>query len=141
MALPGWRRAPGTGRRERYINPAGEEVSRRQYENARAQSAGWRNWSDYQRARKSDDYLRWIGRTSGEAGVSPSQLAGPESEFSQNYLTVSMLRQRQAGLIEGEPDWEVAERRLTDPDGPLAQLLVDAGLRPPDADYDVGQTP
>ncbi len=136
--LPGWKRLPG--RNERYIDPSGKEVSRRQYENERARHSGWRNWSDYQQTRKSDDYNRWVKRAIDEQGLTRRDI-GPGTEFSRQYLQVSAMRQLQNQSVEGETDYEIAENALNSPDGPLAQLLISAGLRPPDAEYDVGDTP
>lgn len=125
-SLPGWKRLGGSA--ERYRNPAGEVVSRRQYENARAQRAGWRNWSDYQRTRKSDDYNRWLNRAIDEKGLTRRDI-GVDSEFSQRYLTLQLARDT------------MDESDLKSPDGPLADYLVWIGLRDADDWWDVGDTP
>lgn len=127
MPLPGWTKLGGSA--QRYRTPEGREVSRRQYENVRAQQAGWKNWSQYQRTRRKDDnYLKWWGRAKGAGTVPMNQKASPVSEFSKKYLAVQKAR---AG---NDPD-------LYDPDGPLADLLIYTGDREPDWEWDVGDTP
>lgn len=139
MALPGWKRTPGKS--ERYVPPARERerlaasgklrsdgtVSRRQYENYRAQKAGWSSWSDYQRTRKSDDYNRLLNIGIANRGLSRRDI-GVESDFSRLSNEVRQARADNAA-------------DLYDPDGPLADLLVYVGLRQPDDYWDVGDTP
>ena len=139
MAKGGWVRVPGTAGRYRPPQALRAKfkregklragtVSRRTYENERVQKVGWRNWSDYQRARKSDDYNRLVNRAIVERGETRRDI-GPESEFSQLYL-------------EMEADQEVRQGdRDLSPEGPLAQMLIYVGLRDPEATYDVGDTP
>lgn len=139
MALRGWKRSPGKA--ERYTPPPAERerlraagrlrsdgtVSRRQYENYRAQKAGWRSWSDYQRERKSDDYNRLLNIGVENRGLTRRDI-GVESEFSK--LVVDVRRARADNAAD-----------LYDPDGPLADLLVYVGLRQLDDHWDVGDTP
>lgn len=124
--LPGWKRLGGSA--ERYRNPSGEVVSRRQYENERARRAGWRNWSDYQRERKSDDYNRWLNIAIDKQGLTRKDI-GMASDFSRQYLSVQLARRT------GDDD------ALRDPEGTLANFLVYLGLRQPGDWWDVGDTP
>lgn len=138
VALRGWVRVPGTAGRYRPPTALRAKfkregklragtVSRRTYENERVQKAGWRNWSDYQRARKSDDYNRLVNRAIVEQGLTRRDI-GPESEFSQLYL-------------EMEAEKEISGERDLSPEGPLARMLVYVGLRDPEWEWDVGDTP
>lgn len=119
------------GKKERYRNKrTGKTISRRQYENLRAREAGWGSWSEYQREARTDDWLRWRGIAAHEAGVKPKKL-GMRSEFSKKYLKMKVARN---GGVHVAPD-------LYDPDGPLAEFLVYLGLRKPDDEWMVGDTP
>lgn len=129
-ALPGWTRLGG--RAERYRNPQGEEVSRRQYENARARAAGWANWSEYQRTRKSDDYNRWLNKAIDEQGLTRRDI-GVSSDFSRHYLDVKSAR----AYARDTGD----ESDLRDPNGTLADFLVYIGARDAEDWWDVGDTP
>lgn len=124
--LPGWKRLGGSA--ERYRNPEGREVSRRQYENARARAAGWGSWSDYQRHRKSDDYNRWLNVAIDNRGLTRRDI-GVESDFSRQYLGVRQARR------------DNDEDALRNPNGVLADYLVYLGLRSEDDWWDVGDTP
>lgn len=119
--LPGWTALGGSSRR--FLNPAGQEVSRRQYENARAAASGWQSWSQYQRVRNTDDFARWAG-IAKEKG----DRVGPDSDLATKYAAVEKARD------EGASD-------LYDPDGPLADLLTYLDLRAEGDWWDVGDTP
>lgn len=139
MPLGDWKRVRGSA--ERYRPPPGRiselrnagkvradgTVSRRTYENERAKRAGWRNWSDYQRTRKSDDYNRLLNVGIANRGLGRKDI-GVESGFSKLLLGVRRARR------DNSAD-------LFDPDGPLADLLVYVGLRQPDDYWFVGETP
>lgn len=121
MPLPGYKRIPGKA--SRYRTPDGGEISRRQYENIRFRKAGWGSWSEYQRTAKTKEYRRFVTAAADEKGVSPRTLKNPESDFNQLYLEAK------------RDDWK------NDPEGPFADFLVFIGVRAPDADYNVGETP
>lgn len=125
--LPGWRRLGGKA--ERYLDPSGKEVSRRQYENARARSAGWDSWSDYQRTRKSERFNQRIKQAiDNEAPFSKRDL-GVEGTFSRAYVEVRKARR------------DNDQRQLRDPNGALADFLVIIGYRDAEDWWDVGDTP
>lgn len=127
--LDDWVKLPG--RSERYKNRrTGKIISRRQYENLRAKSLGWGSWSEYQREARSDDWLRWRGIAAFKQGKKPKQL-GMTSEFSSRFLKLKRARN---GGVHVAPN-------LYDPDGPLAEFLVYLGLRQPDNEWIVGETP
>lgn len=120
-----WVKLPG--RSERYKRGA-KVISRRQYENLKAKAVGWRSWSEYQREARTDDWIRFRGIAAFSAGKKPKKYSGLTSEFSQRMLGVKRAR------VE-HPD------NMYDPDGALAELLVFLGLRKPDAEWNVGDTP
>lgn len=120
-----------SGKSERYRNrKTGRIISRRQFENLRAKAVGWRSWSEYQRESRKDDWYRWRGIAAHKQGKKPRSL-GMTSEFSANYVKLKRARN---GGIHVAPD-------LYDPDGPLAEFLVYLGLRKPDDEWMVGETP
>ena len=124
--LPGWSRAAGSGRRERYVSPTGEEVSRRQYENARAREAGFQSWSHYQRiagARRhgARRYQRFASIYADKTGQSLKRVRGPSSDFTGMYFATDF--------------------NDVSPDGSLSHFLVKMGLREPETSYPVGSSP
>lgn len=121
MASKGYTRIPGKA--NRYRTPEGTTISRRQYENLRYRKAGWRSWSDYQRTAKTDEYRRWAKAAADEQNVSARKLKSADSHFNQLYLNA-----RNSGFS-------------TEVEGDFADFLSYTGLRRPDADYDVGDTP
>lgn len=126
-SVPGWRKLPGTA--ERFIDPSGREVSRRQFENARAQRAGWDSWSDYQRTRKSESFNRRVKQAlDNEMPLSKKDI-GVEGTFAQSYVDVRTARR------------ENDQRALRDPNGALADFLVYIGYRDAEDWWDVGDTP
>jgi len=125
--LEGWRKLPGKA--ERFINPSGTVVSRRQYENERAKRAGWKNWSDYQRTRKSESFNNRLKQAVANDAPITRRDVGVEGDFSRAYVDV-----RNACA-----DNDVVE--LRDPNGALADFLVLIGYRDADDWWDVGDTP
>lgn len=119
--LPGWQRLGGSA--ERFRDPAGRVVSRRQYENVRARGAGWRSWSEYQRTRKSPQFKRAIR----DAELTRREV-GPTAPISRKWNKVLEARANDAP-------------NLYDPDGPLADYLIYIGRRQKDDWWDVGDTP
>lgn len=120
-----WIKLPGKS--ERYKR-AGKVISRRQFENLKARAVGFKNVSEFQRMARTDDFLRFRGIAAFRAGRKPRNFAGLTSPFTQRMLKVKRARQSDSGA-------------LYDPDGPLAELLVWLGLRKPDAEWNVGDTP
>jgi hypothetical protein len=120
-----WIKLPG--RSERYKRGS-KVISRRQYENLKAKLVGWRSWSEYQREARTDDWIRFRGIAAFSAGKKPKAYAGLTSDFAQRMLGVKRAREDDAS-------------NTYDPDGPLAELLVFLGLRKPDAEWNVGDTP
>ena len=120
-----WIKLPGKA--ERYKR-AGKTISRRQYENLKARAVGFKSVSEFQRMARTDDFLRFRGIAAFNAKRGPRRYAGLTSGFTQRMLKVKRSR-------EGE------RKDLYDPDGPLADLLVYLGLRKPDAEWNVGDTP
>jgi hypothetical protein len=120
-----WIKLPG--RSERYKR-AGKTISRRQFENLRAKAVGFKNVSEFQRMARTDDFLRFRGIAAFSAGKKPRGFAGLRSPFTQRMLKVKRAREHDS-------------KHLYDPKGPLAELLVWLGLRKPDAEWNVGDTP
>lgn len=122
-----WVKLPGRSERYKHVR-TGKIISRRQYENLKARVLGWWSWSEYQREARSDDWLRFRGIAAFRNDTKPRAYAGMASPFSQRMLGVKRAR-------EEHPD------NMYDPDGPLAELLVFLGLRKPDMEWNVGDTP
>lgn len=127
MPLPGFKRLPGKA--NRYVDPSGKEISRRQYENIRFRKSGWKSWSEYQRTARATnprtgrkDYRRWAEAYADEKGISVRN-AMTDPDFMEAYNAAK------------DTSWK------HDPDGEFADFLKLVGLRPDDADYNVGDTP
>lgn len=116
----------------------GERLSRRQYENLRYQSGGWKNKAEYEkvihgrlhitdRGRKvheADAYQIWASIYAEEHGVSKREAMGANSPFSRAFAAAYRDKFRDSG-----------------PDSPFAQLLVVTGLRSEQDTWDVGDSP
>lgn len=124
--LPGWTRLGGSA--ERFRNPEGRVVSRRQYENERAKQAGWSSWSEYQRTRKTPQFQRAIKDAIDKGAIRTRRDVGPTADISRKWNDVLEARRNDAP-------------NLYDPDGPLADYLIYIGRRQPDDWWDVGDTP
>lgn len=127
--LDEWEKLPGKSERYRH-RKTGRIISRRQFENLRAQALGWKSWSEFQRESRKDDWYRWRGIAAHKQGVKPKRL-GMASEFAMRYVKLKRARN---GGVHIDPN-------LYDPDGPLAEFLVYLGLRKPDDEWMVGETP
>lgn len=106
-----------------YLDPSGAVVSRRQYDNARLQSAGWESKYDFDSRktnRENRGYQRWLKVASNEFDVPESELAKVDSEFNRLFLKAR------------DDDFN------QDPDGSFAEFLVYLGLRRPDAEGAIG---
>ena len=153
-----WQRLPGSGRRERYIPPRGlrlpkgtrveyvyrngrrfRTVSRRQFENTRAQRGGYRSLSEFRRLtgrrdRVIWDYDRLVSRqrlaarydtfvriASEETDETRARLLRPDSKFNQLWRLAVM------------DDWGT-----DDNESPYAEILRYVGLRRPDTMMPIG---
>lgn len=125
MPRKGWKKLPGSA--ERYLSPEGEIVSRRQYDNTRAEALGWHNRSEFER-RYDDPTYYWAARKiANKQGVRIQKIDRMGSKESQ-----VLLKAKRTG-------WGKT-REGRSPKGPMAKMLVDMGLRDPSATYAVGNT-
>jgi hypothetical protein len=141
MALSGWSKVPGSSR---YTNPQGQEVSRRQYDNARAQAEGFKSYNQYAklthygrtaypaRQERGQDYHRWSNQWAKAHGVKPSEARKLGSEFNKLYA---------ATFINRKGEFKSYNRMRKTATGPLAKFLSKAGYRPEGASYAVGRSP
>lgn len=132
MPLPeGWRRIRKGERgysasARTYYDPRGRVRSRRAADNERLRSYGWRNKRDFDtRGQKHIDrgYMKWAQMALETGDVDPSEIRRSDSEFNRLFLDFR------------------ADPNDKSPTGPLAQLLVAAGLREPEWTWDVDDTP
>jgi hypothetical protein len=128
MPRKGWSRLPGSA--ERYLSPDGEEVSRRQYDNLRAQEQGWQTRSAYERRYDDPTYL-WAWNTWRQENK------------------VQIVEARRLDRMGGQLNKKLRAAQATgwgktkqgrDPKGPMSQLLIEMGMRDPTATYAVGNT-
>lgn len=122
MTLPGYRYL-GKQRGERYLDPEGREISKRQYRNIQLKEEGWRSLAEKERVSRSPRFKEFRKRAADASDIPESELSSHRSDFAQTY----------AAYMRNPND--------RSPDSPLARLLVAMGLRDSDADYDVGDTP
>jgi hypothetical protein len=125
--LRGYQRLPGSARR--YRTPSGDVISRRQYDNLRAQQAGWKNQAEMRRFRQSTDWHAWRFKIRAN---DKTQDTGYSGDLMINAYRVQQMRD--AGYDDTSPE-------LSDPDGPLAAILVAVGYRDENWDWAVGDTP
>lgn len=125
MPRRGWTKLPGSS--ERYLSPEGEEVSRRQYDNLRAEAEGWGSRSAYERRYEDPTYLWATKRLAQEQGKRASQIDRMGSEANKK-----LLKAKRTG-------WGKSKEGRS-PRGPMAKLLVEMGMRDPSATYAVGDT-
>lgn len=127
MALRGYKPL-GNSARE-YRAPGGKIISRREYDNRRAQAAGWKNRYELEKYRSSlqrGKWANWIYDVKQHTGRQPTW---------EMYAQVREVRARRAKLERDHPGLTRRERdekdpRLVAPDGPLAQILDASGRRP-----------
>lgn len=118
--LPGWTKVSAA----RYRNPEGEEVSRRQYDNARLRALGFRSRAERERV-SSDPQLRHF-----------AQLIAQREGRSER----SVARDPAYAKVAGEAYRTRMGRRGGDePGGAAARVLTMAGLRDADAENKVGE--
>jgi hypothetical protein len=128
VPLKGWKRLGGSA--ERYLSPDGEIVSRRQYDNYRAQLAGWDNRAQFERRYEDTTYL-WAFR----------------KYQRENKMTIQQTRRadRMGGTLSKKlraaqsTGWGKTKAGRS-PHGPMSALLIELHLRDPTATYAVGDT-
>lgn len=123
MAREGWQKLPGSS--ERYRSPSGEIVSRRQYDNARYDEAGWRNRADYERRHSDPSYRHFQAIAQRNLGLSRRQVEAPDGEFARRALAARAVNYGKGKRGRGAR-------------GPMAKFLVYLGLRDEGADHPVG---
>ena len=132
----------GNSKRE-YRTPSGKVISRYEYDTRRLRKAGWKNRYQFEQARKSQAWegvKKWQDRLSGgEPTPSAFQMA-LDPIYADAYAVERRRRQLPRDefghVIVPELDYE-----LTDPDGPMAHLLVALGQRDIADRWNVGDTP
>jgi hypothetical protein len=108
----------------------GATIPRRQGENLRLQldRSEWHSWDEAQRARAGQggfhDYPGWVIRTSRERDRTQAEVRR-DPAFNRAYLQ---------WVRRGRP-------RTENPNGLLARMLGQAGIRPQSAAYPIGQSP
>lgn len=128
MPLRGYTPVGGSSRR--YRTPSGETISRREYDNRRAQAAGFRNRYDLEQFRTNViSRSRW-----GSWQYDVKQHTGRQPTWEM-YGDVREVRERRAKLRERYPtldgrELDAKDRQLVAPDGPLARILDASGRRP-----------
>ena len=113
---------------ERYRAPSGEIVSRRQYDNARYTAAGWRNRADFERRHNDPTYSHFIRKIARAQGTTRRAIDTPTSRDAKLLLKARAVDYGKT-------------RRGRGAKGPMAKVLVAAGMRDPNATYPVGGTP
>lgn len=109
----------------RYRSPSGQVVNRKTYERLAGRLGNWRTRDQYDYWRQKEgwvSYRRLEGESAANMNLTRKDVTGAQSEFSQLY----------AAAVNS--NWD------TDPDGPYSDLLVYAGLRDTEDDWDVGST-
>ncbi len=128
MPRKGWTKLAGTA--ERYLSPSGEVISRRQYDNLRAQAEGWDNRSQYENRYNDSTYLWAFQQYRREQKLSIQQAR------RSDRMGGAMNKKLRAAQATG---WgKTREGRAAR--GPMARLLVEMGYRDPSATYAVGDT-
>lgn len=128
MPLRGYK-ALGNSARQ-YRTPSGKVISRREYDNKRAQSAGFRNRYELEQFRTKvvakGRWSNWVYDVKQRTGRLPT--------FGM-YGDVKEVRERRRALQRKHPRMDAHERdkkdrKLVAPDGPLARILDASGRRP-----------
>lgn len=122
--LRGYRPVGGSSRR--YRTPGGKTISRREYDNRRAQAVGFRNRYELEKFRERQAGSNWLGDIYEHTGRQPT---------FQHYADLREVKQRRAriratGARGNHSQTDRLDPELTAPDGPLARLLDAAGKRP-----------
>lgn len=128
MPLRGYTPLGGTSRK--YRAPDGSVISRREYDNRRAQDAGFRNRYHLEQFRTDviarTRWSNWAYDVKRHTGRNPTW---------QDYGDVREVRARRARLRRRYPtltgqDLDSHDKQLVAPDGPLARILDASGRRP-----------
>lgn len=122
--LPGYTYL-GKSSGERYRDLTGKEISRYEFNNRAREARGFISRKDQERLSKNPDstYRAWLDDVSTSTNLPHKKIARYDSEFNQLYA-----------------EFQRSPKDKT-PDGPLSRILVLAGYRRPEADYNVGDTP
>lgn len=135
MPLPDGARYERGSNKRHVILENGTRVSRGEAENLAAQDLGFRNhyeYTQYLSTRRDNKPFQTRDRA---AHKKAQQL--PTNERREFLQKMRRTEARVFGQVV------LGKQRFpdTDPNGELAQYLVDLGLRSPVADYDVGESP
>lgn len=125
-------KALGKARGERYLTPDGREISKRQYRNIVAKRSGWKSLSHKERATQ-----KWAARTPIDRAHA-EQFKERRDRYAERQKLSKAQASRALAALYDEAESESWDRSS---DGALARILALAGLRPEDADYNVGDTP
>lgn len=79
--LPGWQRVT----RNTFLDPEGNAVSRRQYDNARARSAGFNNYEEYRRATADPVYATYLDSYVASSTDTYSSARRVDSDFNRAW--------------------------------------------------------
>lgn len=127
MPLRGYK--PLGGKSRRYSKPGGGSISRRAYDDIRARKAGFKDRAaleSYRESLQSTRWNRWVINVKKNTGRNPT---------FEDYGNLELVRRKRARLKRLYPLMNAKERDSMDPslvapDGPLANVLDAAGLRP-----------
>lgn len=127
MALRGYKPLGGSSRK--YRAPGGKIISRREYDNIRAQQAGWKNRYELEQFRAKVQRSRW-----GDWVYDVKQHSGKMPTF-ETYADLREVQQRRKELERQNPgvtgnNRDQLDKALVDANGPLARILDASGRRP-----------
>lgn len=138
--LEGYTLLPGSARK--YRTPSGEIISRYRYDSIRLQKAGWKNRYQLEQARKSREWPSAV-KLLRSARDEPMPISAFDIATDPQAFNAYQVQRRRARLkadVLGNRH-DADDPVLTDPDGPLAQLLVAMGRRDASDRWAVGDTP
>lgn len=135
LKLKGYTALGGSSRK--YRTPTGKIISRREYDNRRLKKEGWKNRSEAERFRTGRLYTEKRDKLE-RAGRKPREL----DIFSDWAAFVRDVDWEKVDEIWDtvQAERESGEPRI-DPDGPLAEVLTLEGMRFPEWEWAVGDTP
>lgn len=153
--LRGYTSVPGSARRVK--TPGGQIISRRQYENIKAQRYGWSSWSDYQRVRTDPAhpdyqvYHRFLKEAQTRLpnpyghGAMSSRFAfmfnrARKDRFGKRRGRMVRNRDEIGGLYEEGEEGYGLHHSVKGPDQPMAQFLVYLRMRNRGDWWNVGDT-
>lgn len=138
--LKGYKLLPGPARR--YSTPSGTTISRYEYDSRRLQGAGWKNRGELERARRSQAWegvKKWNDRLTGGEPMGSAFKVAMTAGMHDAYEVEIRRRNLQPDILGNVSDRD--DPKLVAPDGPLAALLVQMGIRDIDDRWNVGDTP